>query len=235
MVQSHMISSLVFITILCMMLYLFGHCSSSYSCVACTCLSTISNPCPTQIAARHAARVGIWVTNALIMPLHLEHLGSSPATTLPHAGLVITLTPLYVLRAVTTSAKSWKDYSTFEQLQRHLTRTDFSDGYFSSGPPCLCALHVSYSHVFLLSAGFSFRVVVFSTSDGQTFFILVYRTEHRRLLRAQHVDCGLDFLEQANGIFASCLVEVDLAKIALSCHFALDLHCYEEEVLASAR
>ena len=42
------------------------------------------------------------------------------------------------------------------------------------------------------------------------------------------------FLGQANGIFASYLVEIDLAKIALSCHFALDLLCYKEEVLASA-
>ena len=31
------------------------------------------------------------------------------------------------------------------------------------------------------------------------------------------------FLEQVSGIFASCLVEIDLAKIALSCQFALDL------------
>ena len=38
-----------------------------------------------------------------------------------------------------------------------------------------------------------------------------------------------------NGIFASYLVEIDLAKIALSCHFALDLRCYKEEVLAFAR
>ena len=30
------------------------------------------------------------------------------------------------------------------------------------------------------------------------------------------------FLEQVSGIFASCDVEIDLAKIALSCHFALD-------------
>ena len=42
------------------------------------------------------------------------------------------------------------------------------------------------------------------------------------------------FLEQANGIVASYLVEIDVAKIALSCHFALDLLCYKEEVLASA-
>ena len=31
------------------------------------------------------------------------------------------------------------------------------------------------------------------------------------------------FLKQANGIFASYLAEIDLTKIALSCHFALDL------------
>ena len=43
------------------------------------------------------------------------------------------------------------------------------------------------------------------------------------------------FLEQANGVFATCLVEIALAKIALSCQFALDLPCYKEEVLASAR
>ena len=33
------------------------------------------------------------------------------------------------------------------------------------------------------------------------------------------------FLEQASGIFASYLVEIYLAKIALSCHFALGLFC----------
>ena len=42
------------------------------------------------------------------------------------------------------------------------------------------------------------------------------------------------FLEQANDFVASYLVEIDVAKIALSCHFALDLLCYKEEVLASA-
>ena len=38
------------------------------------------------------------------------------------------------------------------------------------------------------------------------------------------------FLEQANDIVDSYLVEIDVAKIALSCHFALDLLCYKEEV-----
>ena len=35
------------------------------------------------------------------------------------------------------------------------------------------------------------------------------------------------FLEQVGGIFVSFVVEIDLAKIALSCHFALDLLCYK--------
>ena len=35
------------------------------------------------------------------------------------------------------------------------------------------------------------------------------------------------FLEQANGTVASSLVEIDVAKIAIYCHFALDLHCYK--------
>ena len=41
------------------------------------------------------------------------------------------------------------------------------------------------------------------------------------------------FLEQTIGFVASYLVEIDVAKIALSCHFALDLLCCKEVVLAS--
>ena len=36
------------------------------------------------------------------------------------------------------------------------------------------------------------------------------------------------FLEHVNGIVDSYLVDLDLAKIAFSCHFALDLLCYKE-------
>ena len=42
------------------------------------------------------------------------------------------------------------------------------------------------------------------------------------------------FLEQATGIFASYLVEIDLGMIALSRLFALDLLCYKEGVFESA-
>ena len=43
------------------------------------------------------------------------------------------------------------------------------------------------------------------------------------------------FFEHVNGIVDSYIVDLDLAKIALSCHFALDLICYKEEVHVSAR
>ena len=43
------------------------------------------------------------------------------------------------------------------------------------------------------------------------------------------------FLEQVNALVDSFLVEIDLAKITFSCHFALDLLCYKEEVLISTR
>ena len=43
------------------------------------------------------------------------------------------------------------------------------------------------------------------------------------------------FLKHVNDMFDSYLEDLDLAQIALSCHFALDLLCYKEEVLVSAQ
>ena len=42
------------------------------------------------------------------------------------------------------------------------------------------------------------------------------------------------FLKHVNVIVDSYLVDLDLAKIALSCLFSLDLFCHKEEVLVSA-
>ena len=44
----------------------------------------------------------------------------------------------------------------------------------------------------------------------------------------------LIFHEHVSGIFESFVVEIDLAKIALSCHFALGLLCYKEGAYDSA-
>ena len=41
------------------------------------------------------------------------------------------------------------------------------------------------------------------------------------------------FFEQVNGIVDCYFVDIELAKIALSCHLALDLLCYKEEVLVT--
>ena len=149
------------------------------------------SPCST-----YSAILEIWVMNVLIMPLHLARLGSSLTTTLPHDRFIITLTLLCVSMTVTTLVRSWNDCSTFEQMQHHFLKIEVSVGFFSSGPPCACAIHVTYSRVFLLLSGFSLWVLVSSTCDGSTFFIRVHRTEYRRLLRAQHVESsiGIAFL-----------------------------------------
>ena len=36
------------------------------------------------------------------------------------------------------------------------------------------------------------------------------------------------FFEQVSSVFVPFVDEIDLAKIALSCHFALDLLCFQE-------
>ena len=75
------------------------------------------------------------------------------------------------------------------------------------------------------------------TSDGQTFFILVFRSDHGRQLRAQNVESfllELLFTERATGIFASYLMELDMAMISLSCHFALDILSCKEGMCGSA-
>ena len=141
-----------------------------------------------------------------------------------------------VLLAVTSSTRSWNDCSTFEQMQHHFFKWWVSVG-FSSGTPFF--VHFTWLIVVCVSCTqpFPSGFLLPQTSDGQTLFIRMYLPEYRRLLRAQHVESsvGIDFREQGNGIFASYLVEIDLAKIAFSCHFAFDLLCYKDDLLALPR
>ena len=96
---------------------------------------------------------GIFAMNVLTMLLHLVHLALSLATTLPPAGLVITLTHLPVVMAVTTSARFWKDCSTSEPMERRYLKMGvsavFTIGFFVS---LTCTF---VSSVVLLSALFS--------------------------------------------------------------------------------
>ena len=51
---------------------------------------------------------GFWVMNVPVMPLHWVRLASFPATAMPLAGFVITLTHLPFVMVVTASARFWK-------------------------------------------------------------------------------------------------------------------------------
>ena len=102
---------------------------------------------------------------------------------------------------------------------------------------CASHAHTLVLFVFLLSAFFFAVGPLFPrTSDGKSFFIC--------LSTAPSVDdfahnmwnplLELLFHEQVSGIFGSFVVEIDLAKIALSCHKAPDLLCYKEGAYDSA-
>ena len=147
---------------------------------ACICLGTIQARthvqlalvCQSVICAQHRLRLTmqhvyghtvIWVMNVPIMLLHLVHLALSPATTLPPARFVITLTHLPVVMAVTASARSWNDCSTLELVQRRFLRigvsTVFTIGFFVSLTCCLFyfydvifdpALSILFEHVYFV-------------------------------------------------------------------------------------
>ena len=58
-------------------------------------------------------------------------------------------------------------------------------------------------------------------------------------MKVAHTTCGIPLKEllfhvQIGGIFESFVDEIDLARIAISCHFALDLLCDKEGAHASA-
>ena len=97
----------------------------------------------------------------------------------------------------------------------------------------MSCVSLALSLLFLLSLDhcFSQHVMVPISSSASTISSIDDSSEHNMwnpLLE-------LLFLERVNGIVDSYLVDLDLARIALSCHFALDLLCYKEEVLVSAQ
>ena len=104
---------------------LLGHDPGSYTCAAGTRMSTVHDMLSAQTSAHHATRVWsveIWVMNVLAMPPLLGPLDIPQGTMLPPAGFIITLTLPCVLMAVTTSAMSWNDWSTLEQMQRRFAK-----------------------------------------------------------------------------------------------------------------
>ena len=87
----------------------------------------------------------------------------------------------------------------------------------------------SCSQVFLSGLLFSQQVMDRFSSSASTVSSIDDYFEHN----IWNPLLELIFLEQANGIVDSYLVEINVAKIALSCHFPLDLLCYKESAFAS--
>ena len=184
------------------------------------------NPCTDTL--------GIWVMSVPIMPLHLVHLASSPVTTLPLAGFVITLTHLLVVMDVTASARFWKDCTASESKQRRYLRVGVSAvliiGFFVS------LTHASVSLVVLLSALLPAHPFCSSgeAMESPTSFVSTAWSSGESF--AHNTWNPLLELLVHEHIRSSLLLSVDefdLAKIALSCQFALDLLCCMESVHSS--
>ena len=177
-------------------------------------------PCNT-----YTVTLGIWVMNVPIMPLHLVHLASFPATTLPLAGFVKTLTHLVVM-VETASARFWKDCIALELKQRCCLKVGVSAvfiiGFFMSLTYTLRRLRFCSQPFFSrASTAMESPTSCASTalSSGENFAHNMWNP----LLE-------LLFHEQMSGDFVLYVEGIDLAKIALSCHFAFDLLCYKEVV-----
>ena len=185
--------------------------------------------------------VEIWVTNAPIMLLPLALMGSSLATMSPHVGFGTLLTLMDVSIGATISANHLTDFRTFGQTLLLSIWTEFSIGnffcvffVFSALLTCVLVMYLICSHPFAFPFADSLlsqQVMDRLFSSASTASSIDDYSKHNMwnpLLE-------LLFLKHVNDIFDPYLVNLDLAQIALSCHFAHNLLCSKEEVLVSAQ
>ena len=122
----------------------------------------------------HSGNLG----NVLTMQLHWGPSALPLTTTLPPAGFIITMMHPRVLMAVTTSLRSWNDCIAFEQMQRRFPRIGVSIVFTIGFIVFLVHLtRISVCFVYSCSQPFPFGLLFPRTSDGQPFFIRLYRTE----------------------------------------------------------
>ena len=90
----------------------------------------------------------------------------------------MTLTLLCVLMTVTTSARSWNDCSTFEQMQRHFLKIEVSVVFIIGST--VSFVHFAWLVVVCVfcSQPFPFGFLLPQSRDGQSFFIRFYRTKY---------------------------------------------------------
>ena len=107
----------------------------------------------------------------------------------------------------------------------------------SSGSPWLSriALHVVRSPPFFSAQPFTVPCCTSSVCHGKPNFVFL---PLRALVKVSHTSCGILlwslFHEHFRCALEPFVVEIDLAKIALSCHFALDFICHKEGAYDSA-
>ena len=171
--------------------------------------------------------------NVLIMPPHWGHSALCQIITLLHIGFVKTLIPLLVLVLATTLETSCKN-AVASKMKQHL--------YLRTGVSAVFSIGFFVSHARIrITCGFAlslFPRIHFALQVRQWKAQLRVSLPRRVLVNVLHTTCGILswnlFHEQVSSILLLSVDEFDLAKIALSCHFALDLLCYKESAHNSA-
>ena len=188
-----------------------------------------SSPCNTCTVTP-----GFWVMNVPVMPLHWVHLAPFPATTMPLAGFVITLTHLTVVMVVTASARFWKDCIALEQKQRRYLQMGvsavFTIGFFVS------LTYAFVSSVILLS-GFFFPRIHFALQESQWKAQLRLFLRRRASIEFSRTTCGIlswncSFTSRRAAYLFFTSKKTTWSELH-SCHFALDLLCYKESAYDS--
>ena len=159
--------------------------------------------------------------NVPILPLHLGHLASFSATTMPLAGFVITLTHLLVVMVATASARFWKDCIASEQKQRRYLKMGVSAvfiiGFFVS------LTYAFVSSAILLPAFFPALPLCSSGKAMESITSCVSATSSSGENFAHNMWnllLELPFHGQISGVFVLYVEEMDLAKITLPFPFA---------------
>ena len=115
--------------------------------------------------------------NVLTMPLHLARLGSSQVTTLPHDGLIKTLTQICVSVNVAASVTFWSDYKPFGQMQFPFLMMEVSV-VFSHRDRRAFAHFLWLSLLVPLAPRLFLRFFAPLSCGGPTFFMRIYRLQH---------------------------------------------------------
>ena len=204
--------------------YLYGQDSSPHTCIGTSCQRS-------TLCAQHRLRLTMQHVYG-----HTGNLGNECAAVLGAFGFESSrnLATRWVRHNFDTSARFGSCNIIGEVLENTWTLELKLCRYLTAGISVQCAHYVSCSHVFQL-----FSVFCFAFSG-----LLLSQQAMDRLSSSASTASSIDdysernmwnplselFFEQVSGIFASNLVDIDLARMALSCHFALDLLCYKEEV-----